>query len=366
MNKLDFLPRIESLRGIAAVAVVGYHVGHLFDNLPAIGAVDAFAFRVFMGISNGIGAVVAFFVLSGFVLARSLDANPDPVRYFRNRFFRLFPAAIAVVGLLAALYDLFGIYVGFEASFDPLNVVLNMLMIRSDINGPMWSMTVECFATPLILLTLLLFKRYGALPIVTLIVVLFGPSFWGPYVHVLGGATNLAPLYAFVVGVLVHCSGERIAAAINPGWAGLIALLVILAFCMFGIKKQTAPILMLECLSTATFIVLVVWHPAARMFNPLDFKLARFYGKISYSFYLLHMLGILFAGRLLGPMVLYVSGLSVFAVSVLTTFFAILLVTPLAYLSWRFIELPFIAVGRRLGASSAALATKKNRVINYR
>ena len=37
-----------------------------------------------MGVSNGIGAVVAFFVLSGFVLARSLENNPNSVRYFRN------------------------------------------------------------------------------------------------------------------------------------------------------------------------------------------------------------------------------------------------------------------------------------------
>ncbi|MFZ2155004.1 MAG: acyltransferase [Bradyrhizobium sp.] len=355
---MDFLPRIESLRGIAAVAVVGYHVGHLFDDSPAAGAVDAFAFRAFMGISNGIGAVVAFFVLSGFVLARSLDANPDTARYFRNRFFRLFPAAIAVVGLLAALHSLFGIYVGFEAEFDPLNVVLNMLMIRSDINGPMWSMTAECFATPLILLSLLLFKRHGALPLGILILLLFALSFWGPYVHMLGGVTNLAPLYAFVVGVLVHCRGERVAAAINPRWAELVAALAVLAFCVLGTRKQTAPILMLECLSTATFIVLVVWHPAARIFNPLDLKLVRFYGRISYSLYLLHMLGILFAVRIFGPMVHRVSS-SVFAEAVLTTLFAILLVTPLAYLSWRFIELPFIAIGRRLGGRSPAFAIKR-------
>jgi exopolysaccharide production protein ExoZ len=353
VKKLDFLPRIESLRGIAATAVVGYHVGHLFDNLPATGAVDALAFRAFMGVSNGIGAVVAFFVLSGFVLARSLDNNSNSVRYFRNRFFRLFPAAIAVVGLFAALHYLFGIYVGFEASFDPLNVFLNMLMIKSDINGPMWSMTVECFATPLILLSVLLFRRYGALPISVLIMVLFGVSFWGPYVHALGGATNLAPLYAFVVGVLVHFCGARIAGAINPKWAGPVALLVILVFCMCGVKKQTAPILMLECLSTATLVILIVWHPGAKVFTPLDFGLVRFYGQISYSFYLLHMLGIFFAGRLLNPMKFYASDPGLFAVTVLTTIAAILLVTPLAYLSRRFIELPFIALGRRLGATLA-------------
>ena len=96
-EKRDFLPRVESLRGIAALTVVGYHVWGGFSSSSSWNWVDAAAFRGLMALSNGIGAVVAFFVISGFVLARSLAANPDPVRYFRNRFFRLFPAAIAVV-----------------------------------------------------------------------------------------------------------------------------------------------------------------------------------------------------------------------------------------------------------------------------
>jgi peptidoglycan/LPS O-acetylase OafA/YrhL len=314
-----------------------------------------------MGISNGVGAVVAFFVLSGFVLARSLERNPDPARYFRNRLFRLFPAAIAVVGLLTALQYLFGIHVGFKGSFDPINVVLNMLMIKSDINSPMWSMTVECFATPLILLSVLLFQRYGALPLPAMIAIMFGLSFWGPYVHALGGATNLAALYAFVAGVLVHCYGERIAAVTGPRRAGLVALVAILMFCICGSKKQTAPILMLECLSAATFVALVVWQPASKVFNPLDFKLVRFYGRISYSLYLLHMLGVSFAFRLFDASSLGYSGPSAFAVSVLTTFASVLLVTPLAYLTWRFIEVPFIALGSRFGASSAtAFAIRTN------
>ena len=349
------------MRGIAALMVVGYHVGNHFDDMPGMDPVDVLAYRAFMGVSNGIGAVVAFFVLSGFVLARSLERNPDAARYFRNRLFRLFPAAVAVVGLLAVLHYLFGIYVGFEGSFDPINVVLNMLMIRSDINSPMWSMTVECFATPLILVSVLLFRHHGAPPLLAVIVILFGLSFWGPYVHALGGATNLAALYAFVVGVLVHFHGERIAAAFTPRWAGLAALFLILTFWICGNKKQTAPILMLECLGIATFVALVVWQPASKVFNLLDNRLVRFYGRISYSLYLLHMLGISFALRLLGASSLYHSVRSVFAVSVLTAFASVLLVTPLAYLTWRFIEAPFMALGRRFGASLAtAFAVRTN------
>jgi peptidoglycan/LPS O-acetylase OafA/YrhL len=112
-----FLPRIESMRGIAALTVVGFHISNQFSASPAFGWFDGCAFLILTAFFNGFGAVVIFFVLSGFVLARSLDANSDPTRFFRNRFFRLFPAAIFVVTLLTALHWQFGIYVD-EASFD--------------------------------------------------------------------------------------------------------------------------------------------------------------------------------------------------------------------------------------------------------
>src|ERR1700730_4229311 len=173
VEKRDFLPRIESLRGIAALTVVGYHVWGGFSSSSGWNWLDAPAFRGLMALSNGIGAVVAFFVISGFVLARSLSANPDPIRYFRNRFFRLFPAAIAVVGLVAALHRWFGINLMYGGDFSPGNVVLNLLMIRTDINAVMWSMKVECFATPLILFGAWLIQRDRAAWLWVMIVVLF-------------------------------------------------------------------------------------------------------------------------------------------------------------------------------------------------
>src|ERR1700754_192976 len=177
-----FLPRIESLRGVAALSVVGYHVAVAMSASAPYGRIDAFIYNVFSAAMNGTGAVVAFFVISGFVLARSLEANPDPVRFVRNRIFRLVPAAAAVVGLLTSLHWRFGIFVGYEGDFAPANVILNMLMIKSDINGPMWSMTVECAATPLILFSVWLFGVRGSPALWTVIGGLFALSFLGAYV----------------------------------------------------------------------------------------------------------------------------------------------------------------------------------------
>lgn len=355
VKQLKFLPRIESLRGIAALTVVSYHVNGQWSELPAYGWFDGFAGRLITASSNGVGAVVTFFVLSGFVLARSLDVNPDPVRFFRNRLFRLFPAAIAVVALLTVLHWQFRLFVGYEASFDPLSLILNLLLIRSDINGVMWSMTVECAATPLILLSFLLLRKHGEPMLWGLIVFLFGLSFWGPYVHSLGGFTNLAPLYAFVVGVLIHFKGKRRASLVGPRLATVWALAAIAVFILCGASKQTAPVLALECLSAAILIMLVAWRQDMALFKPLDFKLVRFYGRISYSFYLLHPLGMLFAYSAINPLALHAWGAPLSLTIIFDTLAAILLTTPLAWLTWRFVEIPAINFGRTLGKRQPTL-----------
>jgi peptidoglycan/LPS O-acetylase OafA/YrhL len=342
-----FLPRIESMRGIAALTVVAYHVHGQFSDTPSTGW-DTAAFAVLKGFSNGIGAVVAFFVISGFVLARSLEANPDPLRFFRNRLFRLFPAAVAVVALLTALHQWFGIYVMYEGDFSPANVLLNMLLIRTDINAVMWSMKVECLATPLILFSVWLLQRNGAHWLWALIAVLFALSFWGPYVHVLGDASNLAPFYAFVFGVLAQRYGQRVA-AFWPGAATLAACLSVILFCYCGTRKQTAPILLLECLGATWLVVLIAWQSVA-FFKPLDSRIVRFYGRISYSFYLLHVLGIVFAFRALGEFPL--SSLPISIATALAAVAAILITTPAAYLSWKFIEIPAINFAKRLANSN--------------
>jgi peptidoglycan/LPS O-acetylase OafA/YrhL len=341
----QFLPRIESMRGIAALTVVGYHVWGQFSGTPT-GDWDYIVFSLLKGLTNGIGAVVGFFVISGFVLARSLDANLDPYRYFRHRLFRLFPAAVTVVALFTALHQWSGIHVMYEGDFSPINVLLNFLMIRTDINAVMWSMKVECFATPLIFLSAWLLRLNRASWLWATILGLFGLSFWGPYVHMLGDATNLAPLYAFVVGVLAQYYGKRLS-GIRPPMATVAAILSVIAFCYCGTRKQTAPLLLLECLSAASLVILIAWRPVS-IFKFLDFGMVRFYGKISYSFYLLHVMGILFATKFLAVAAAPLSKLSISVATVMLTIASVLVTTPIAYLFWRFVEIPSINFGKSI------------------
>jgi peptidoglycan/LPS O-acetylase OafA/YrhL len=312
-----FLPRLESLRGLAALSVVGYHANDMLNDT----------------VVTGMAPVVLFFVLSGFVLARSLDRDASPARYFLSRLFRLLPAAAATVLLLSALHWCFGFYVGFEAPFDWANIILNALMIRSDINGVMWSMTVECFASPLILASFVTCKRYGEVPLFVICAVLFLLSWWGEYVHLLGGITNLAPLYAFVVGVLLHFAPQpqRLRQFLISGTIAAVGL-----FLACGLRKQTALTILGETIASAALVYLIANTPEARLFSFLDTIPSRFIGRISYSFYLLHPIGLSLAAATSVQ-----SPATLFALATIYTI-------PLSWLSWRIIELPFIALGKSI------------------
>ena len=231
-----------------------------------------------------------------------------------------------------------------KATSDPATSILNMLMIRTDINAIMWSIKVKCVATPVILFSVWLVRPNAAPWLWAIIAVLFALSFWGPYVHALADSSSLASFYAFLVGALAQHYGRRIA-GIRPSVATIAALLSVVFFCYLGTRKQTAPVLMLESLCAACLVALITSHTVAP-FRPLDLGVVRFYGKISYSFYLLHLLGILFADQALVAAHFPLAALP-FSFAMITVLIAsVLTTTSAAYLSWRYIEVPFINLGK--------------------
>src|SRR5258706_12603141 len=99
---------------------------------------------------------------------------------------------------------------------------------------------------------------------------------------------------------------------------------------------------MLECLSAATLVVLIAYRPMAGLFDPLDFQVCRFYGRVSYSFYLLHTLGILFGGRALPLFDFSLFALSFFPPTLFFTLVFSRITTPAPYFSWPFCWIPRI------------------------
>src|ERR1700730_2171335 len=81
-GSIRFVPELESLRGIAALMVAAYHGSNMLTapNLTLWTDPRSWTnpfwnglFHLYRAISNGSGAVIFFFVLSGFVLASSIE-----------------------------------------------------------------------------------------------------------------------------------------------------------------------------------------------------------------------------------------------------------------------------------------------------
>jgi peptidoglycan/LPS O-acetylase OafA/YrhL len=160
----DRLHSLDALRGAAALAVVFWHWQHF----GAIGSTpQSFerhlqpqygVFRIFY--DHGWLAVDLFFSLSGFIFfwlySKSISAHQlTPAKFFVLRFSRLYPLHIATLLFVAvgqliyiAINGSGYVYGNTNASHFALNVILSSSIGFEkgySFNGPIWSVSVECF-----------------------------------------------------------------------------------------------------------------------------------------------------------------------------------------------------------------------------
>jgi peptidoglycan/LPS O-acetylase OafA/YrhL len=94
-------PGFDGIRLIAAVSVV---FSHAF--LIAEGTEENEPLSHLLGPGNIVGlyGVFTFFIISGFLLTRSLAANPDLIRFSINRVLRIYPGFVFCTVLTALLF----------------------------------------------------------------------------------------------------------------------------------------------------------------------------------------------------------------------------------------------------------------------
>jgi peptidoglycan/LPS O-acetylase OafA/YrhL len=155
--------QFDSLRGLSAVAVV---LGHI--NQALIGPTYDKA-SPYLGLLAQ-SAVMVFFVLSGFLIEKSISRNVDKHRgrfalaqYLGDRVIRIWPPLLLSVTLMVCL-SIIGPYVFPSGSreflpgpslmrqaftYDPLQVIGAALTLNGfftdtpDANGPLWSLSIE-------------------------------------------------------------------------------------------------------------------------------------------------------------------------------------------------------------------------------
>lgn len=137
---------IDSIRGLAALAVVYFHVADdLLKNWTPIGLERAIFYVVSDPIDLGKVAVTLFFAVSGFVVPFSLlRGKENPIRDFAiSRFFRLYPAY-----WLSIPFGILAFYIIRPNPIDMTTIVANVTMLQQFVGIPniipiYWTLQIE-------------------------------------------------------------------------------------------------------------------------------------------------------------------------------------------------------------------------------
>lgn len=142
-------PALDGIRAVAILLVLGRHATLPLDGSAAVAGFDASALWVFL--RNGWLGVDLFFVLSGFLIARTLRREWDggwrtglPLSYMKRRMLRTFPLYYAVI-----LLCLFGLFPGYSIDVDrpayelAVHVVFLQDYLGTQLLTPLWSLATE-------------------------------------------------------------------------------------------------------------------------------------------------------------------------------------------------------------------------------
>jgi len=351
-TKTKRIEYLDAIRGIACMMVVVMHfIDFRWD--------DNFLGNLAVIVFNGNDAVSFFFVLSGFVLSypylqkgRQLLFWP----YLKKRIFRLYPAYWVTVivcffylhreTLDAAHLHYIFIQNGGPKFWNEMTMVMN----EHHLYFPGWSLRVEMVFSILMVPLIMLTKHKKSL----LIFVLLGAFF-------VGEPKLRSNMIHFILGITLALQYPKL---IKTDFKQTVYypyrwLLYLGLFCLYSLQhlKEFFPIIEtifdflwqykiywqhFSAIAAYGMLALVIMNKRAQNF--LENKALLFLGKISYSIYLVHLVVITF---IMDHWDLWGNFLDVGLIRLVVMFILYLVVVVvLAQLMYRYIELPFMKMGR--------------------
>ncbi|WP_395328205.1 acyltransferase [Novosphingobium sp. BL-8H] len=307
---------LDGLRGVAALLVVIQHA--LEKAWPGAWLLHS--------CNLGRVGVLLFFLISGYVLPYSLRGERPLKRFGISRVFRLLPALWLAIALELLLK-------GWQ---NPATVLANMLMIAGPLglqalSGVYWTLTIE----------LLLYLYCAALTFAGLlhrphVSAIFGLSL-GLCALVTGTELLSFPAY-LLLGLLVRRAHDGDARAL--WWAGILLAVLVAAGLRIAIGLNWDPDFPPMARATGTLFPLIAFLTCIRTSRTTPRWLIHM-GAISYSMYLFQDVGLIGLASLLPVLpAAYFVGVLVITIAI-------------AAVVHRLVEVPFIALGRRLAARPA-------------
>ena len=334
------LRELDALRGLAALAVSVQHVVLLTGSAGAVLALVELT--PLNALFDGTRAVLFFFVLSGFVLAVPFFRGVvSPTGFVAKRAARIYPA------YWFALIVSIGVYALSANPHLTLYSVANFASLLTDYtaqtyNVVFWSLVQEMRLSilfPLLILPIVKLPwRWVLAGSATLVVAgFFGEEVVGG--PIVGLSATVFYAFFFVIGALAAKHIDQLVAIVrsmSPRGAAMWLALAVIVYATMPVTGIGVPVEKAAVgVACVGIMVLALGWPAFSRF--LLVPALQFVGRISYSYYLLHL-----------PVSQLVRHLFHDQFPIITPVVAIAGSLLLAWAAYRWIEIPSIHLGHRL------------------
>ncbi len=322
--KLDSkISSVETLRGIAALMVVFYHLSN--------GNINFFndGFWLKEAGSYGYNGIIVFFVISGFIIPWSLHKNQYHIRSFFRFLFRRsvrieipYIASIVLVVALTLLASRTSIFMGAEYHPDPYQILANVVYLPG-FWGYNWLQPIYW--------TLLAEVQFYIL-IGVLFELLKGRYKWAILLLLMASYQLPFMLFPFIGLFLMGIVYFQYRSAIIPKNQALLAGFVVFVFSSYSIG-------FLETLIGGGAILFIAFASTTNY-------LTSFFGRISYSLYLTH---IVIGGKIINLGIRYSDTIFLKLVVFIFAFAASIL---FAWIFYKVIERPAINLSKQIEYSA--------------
>lgn len=369
-----FIPSLEGLRGIAALVVLIFHVVVIGNEnfykrtINELHSLNDVLLRLVFAVFNGHIAVSVFFVLSGFVLALSLERDAQSGlaksrKFAARRLLRIYPALVVNLLIIFASFRLMS--TAGAPALSPRDLGMNLLLLDFKVNGATWTLLVEILAIPLLLLAYWTNRRFGLTGLIAILgISVAGVIFPGKVYAMLPWRDflALAPAMQFVLyfitqyfllfslGILIAELYRRGMISISQRVANItlgVSLAAMLGgWLVFGYESRTA--LLVGGFGCAGLVGILALERPSGLRTFLDWGPVQFLGRISYSFYLFHTLSVVTVFTA-SPLLLQPFGFAVRSIEgyLVLVIAATAMTIPMAWASYVLIERPAMRLGHR-------------------
>ena len=346
----EYFIALDHVRALAIFMVFAWHFTHAtngypvpFEYVPAL-----FPFSL---LDEGHTGVALFMTLSGYLFAKLLDGKSiDYAAFLWNRVLRLFPLLVVVILTVGIRKFIAG-----ESIYSYVYTIARGALYPSLPNGG-WSITVEFHYYVILPLFLWMLRRSRLLPI-SLILAAIALRFLVHHekgeIQSLAFWTIIGRIDQFALGMLMYQFRAYLA------HRHVLAIAIFTGFTMFywyfdlqgGFYQNPSypspsPLwIFLPTIEGIAYAVGIAWYEGSFSHTPSG--VSRFIGRIgefSYSIYLLHFFVVFHAARLVNERIMDISN---FYLACLWSVVFFLLMMPAGYLSFRFIEAPFLKQRKR-------------------